>query len=143
MKNLDFSTGVVEYIVNGGTTIRFNPADSAFVGRLHQAFEGLDKKQEGYLAEIDAMQDNRQIFQFAQERDKEMRAVIDSVFEAPVSDSIFGSLNVYALADGLPLWCNFLLAVMDEVDENVSKQQKLTSPRVERYTAKYRKHQKK
>ena len=68
-----------------------------------------------------------------------MRELIDGVFGKPVCKELFSGLNVYALADGLPVWCNFLLAVMDEVDTTFSREQKAMNPRIAKYTAKYHK----
>ena len=68
-----------------------------------------------------------------------MREVINGVFEDDVCTPIFGGMNVYSLADGLPVWCNFLLAVMDEVDTSFAREQKATNPRITKYTAKYHK----
>ena len=99
--------------------------------------------QEGYKAQIEKMTDKREIFEFAKERDAEMRDIIDGVFEAPVSEAVFGGMNVYAIANGLPVWCNLMMAIMDEIDTTFSREQKLTNPRISKYTAKYQKYQKK
>lgn len=139
MAELNFETGVVTFTVNGKCDISFNPTDSAFVERLFNAFDTLDKKQEAYKTEISKVWDNREIFNIARRRDDEMRELIDGVFERPVCKDLFGGMNVYAMADGLPVWCNFLLTVMDEVDTTFAREQKLTNPRIQKYTAKYHK----
>lgn len=139
MKELVFDTGRITFSVNGACEVSFNPTDSEFVKRLFDAFETLDKKQDAYKAEVEKMADKKQIFDIARQRDKEMREIIDSVFEAPVSDSLFGSMNVYALADGLPVWCNLMFAVMDEVDTTFAREQKATDARIKKYTEKYHK----
>lgn len=139
MKELNFDSGLVTYLLNGKCEVSFNPTDSNFVERLYNAFEDLDKKQEGYKAQIEKMADKREIFEFARERDAEMRAIIDGLFETPVSDALFGGMNVYAVANGLPVWCNLMLAVMDECDTTFSREQKATNPRIAKYTAKYQK----
>ena len=46
-------------------------------------------------------------------------------------------MNVYAMADGLPVWCNLMLAVMDEIDTSFAREQKRMNPRIAKYTAKY------
>lgn len=139
MKELNFETGLVEFSLNGKTSVFFNPTDSNFVERLYSTFEALDKKQEQYKSEIDKMADKRKIFDYARERDAEMRGMIDDVFGCPVADSIFGGMNVYAVAGGLPVWCNLMLAVMDEIDTTFAREQKATNPRIAKYTAKYQK----
>ena len=139
MKELNFESGLVTYSLNGKCEVSFNPTDSNFVERLYSAFEELDKKQEGYKARVEKMADKREIFDFARERDTEMRGIIDGVFEAPVSDAVFGGMNVYAVAGGLPVWCNLMFAIMDEIDTTFAREQKLTNPRIAKYTAKYQK----
>lgn len=143
MKELNFESGLVTYSLNGKCEVSFNPTDSNFVERLYSAFEELDKKQDGYKSAIEKMQDNRKIFDFARERDAEMRGIIDNVFNSSVSDMLFGEMNVYAIANGLPVWCNLMLAVMDEVDTSFAREQKATNPRITKYMAKYQKYQKK
>ena len=139
MAELKFATGVVTFSVNGKRDLTFNPTDSAFVEKLFHAFDTLDKKQEAYKEEISKIADNREIFEVARKRDAEMRALIDGLFDAPVSEALFGGMNTYSMADGLPVWCNLIMAVMDEVDTGFAREQKATNPRISKYTAKYHK----
>lgn len=137
MNALNFETGLVTFSVNGKSEISFNPTDSNFVERLFHAFDTLDKKQELYREEVAKLSDKREIFEVAHRRDEEMRALLNEVFGVDVCGPVFGGMNVYAMADGLPVWCNFLLAVMDEVDTTFAREQKATNPRIQKYTAKY------
>ena len=137
MNTLNFDTGVVTFTVNDKAEVSFNPTDSHFVETLFNTFDGLDKKQEAYKEEVAKTGDKRGIFEIARRMDKEMREMIDGIFGKSVCDAIFGSMNVYALADGLPVWCNFLLAVMDQIDTTFAREQKAKNPRIAKYTAKY------
>lgn len=139
MKELSFDTGLVTYSLNGACTVSFNPTDTAFVKKLFDAFDYLDGKQEAYKAEVEKTADTRQIFEIARQRDNEMREIIDGVFDAPVCEALFGNMNVYALADGLPVWCNLMLSVMDEIDTSFAREQKATNTRITKYTARYNK----
>lgn len=101
---LSFANGVQEYTVHGvkgDVIIRFNPTDGAFIQRLYNAFDTLDKKQDKYADKVKKCGDRVEIFNIADRRDKEMREIIDGLFEEPVCDSIFGGMNLYAMADGL------------------------------------------
>lgn len=142
MKELNFDSGLVTYSLNGKCDVSFNPTDSAFVEKLYRAFEELDKKQEGYKAAVEKLQGKTEIFDFARERDTEMRGILDAVFGMPVCDALFGDMNVYAIANGLPVWCNLMLAVMDEVDTAYAREQRTTNTRIKKYTDKYQKFQK-
>lgn len=138
-KVLQFDTGLVTYHLNEQCDVAFNPTDSVFVEKLYAAFNDLDKKQEAYQEQVSRMSDRAKIFDLMRERDKEMRELIDSVFDAPVCAMLFGGMNVYAMASGLPVWANLMLAIMDEVDTAFAREQKATNPRVQKYMAKYRK----
>lgn len=139
MPELKFDTGLVTYNLNGACEVSFNPTDSAFVERLFNTFDSLDKKQEAHKAEIEKVADKREIFDIARKHDAEMRAMIDETLGTPVCDALFGGMNVYALADGLPVWANLMLAIMDEIDTSFAREQKKTNPRIAKYTAKYHK----
>ena len=88
------------------------------------------------------MTDNREIFKVSRAMDEEMRADVNAIFGKDVCGELFSNMNVYAMGDGLPAWANFLLAVIDEVDDSAQAEQKRTSARVDKYLAKYRKYQK-
>ncbi len=142
MKDLNFDSGVVTYSLNGKCEVSFNPTDSNFVERIYTAFNDLDKKQDEYKSRIEKMADKNEIFEFARERDAEMRTIIDGVFDTPVCDAVFGGMNIYAMASGLPAWVNLMLAVMDECDTTFAREQKATNPRIAKYTAKWSKYKK-
>ena len=137
MKQLQFDTGLVSYDLNGAAQVAFNPTDSAFVERLFHTFDALDQKQDAYRAEVERAAGSREIFDIARRRDEEMRGMIDEALGQPVCGALFGGMNVYAMADGLPVWCNLMLALMDEVDTSFAREQKATTPRIRKYTAKY------
>lgn len=139
MKDLIFDTGLVTYSLNGKIEVELNPTDSAFVKRLFDAFDYLDSKQEAYREEVEKLADKKKIFAISEARDKEMREIIDGVFGVPVCEAVFGYMNVYAYASGLPVWCNLMLTVMDEIDTSFAREQKATNARITKYTQKYQK----
>lgn len=137
MKELQFGSGLETYSLNGKFEVSFNPTDSAFVERLFSTFDGLDSKQESYKAEVEKLGDRREIFAVARKRDAEMRDMIDGVLGEGCCAAVFGTMNVYALSDGLPVWANLLLAVIDEIDTTFAREQKATNPRLDKYLKKY------
>ena len=139
MKALNFEVGKVSYSLNDKIEVSFNPTDSEFIERLYATFDKLDSEQEEYQKKIESLSEPKEIFAFIRGKDKEMRALIDSIFDAPVSDAVFDTMNVYAMAGGLPVWANLLFAIMDEVDGGFTREKKATSPRVEKYLEKYKK----
>nr|DAO39291.1 MAG TPA: hypothetical protein [Bacteriophage sp.] len=139
MADIRFDTGVVAFNLNDKIEVSFNPTDSAVVEKIYSTFEELDRKQEAYKAEIEKCADKKEIFEIARRRDAEMRDMIDGLFEKPVCAALFGAMNVYALADGLPVWCNLMLAVIDQIDTTFSREQKRTNPRIAKYTDRWKK----
>ena len=127
MKELSFDTGVVEYQVNGGAVLRFNPADTHFVRRLHDLFEELGQEQQAEGGVFDTLE----------KKDAAMRERLDGLFGPGTCQAVFGTLGLYALAGGLPLWANFLLAVLEEVESAVDAQQQAASPRVAYYMERF------
>lgn len=139
MTEIRFDTGLVTYNLNNAVEVSFNPTDTNFVEKLFGTFEQLDHQQEEYKQEVSGAIDNKKVFEIARNRDTEMRGLIDGVFDADVCKPLFGSMNVYAMADGLPVWCNLMLAILDIVKESFDREQKAIDPRVEAFVKKYRK----
>ena len=140
MKELNFETGLVTYSLNGGKCqLSFNPTDSNFVEKLFNAFDTLDKKQEAYKAEAEKNANKREIFETARKMDEEMRDIIQEVFGFDVCGAVFGDMNVYALADGLPVWCNLMLCLIDNMNDTFTAEKKKTNPKLQKYLAKFKK----
>ena len=147
MPEIKFETGIVSFKLNDAAEVSFNPTDSAFVEQIFNTFDELDRKQEAYRAEIDRCADKKEIFVIARRRgiigaDFQTvghRDMIDGLFAKPVCTALFGTMNVYALADGLPVWCNLMLAVIDQIDTSFAEEQRKTNPRIAKYTAKWKK----
>lgn len=118
MNNITTNTGAVEYNINGVCTICFNPTDSDFIKRLHDAFDLLENRDAECRAEIQKTADTKKRFEIMDMHDTEMRGIIDGLFNAPVCDAVFGTMNVFAMASGSPVWKNLMNAVMSECGES-------------------------
>lgn len=139
MLELNIDTGLKEYNINGKCTVLFNPTDPNFIERIFNAFDDLDAKHEEYNKAIQKENDGKKLFELAREMDKEMRATIDSVFGCEVCGPVFGDVSVYAASDGLPLWANLMVAVIDEMDDAFAREKKASNPRIKKYTDKFKK----
>lgn len=127
---LNFQTGRKTYTVNDGCEISFDPTDIRFVNGLFDLFEKLEKQQN------EQPQNPENAFAYAAQRDRELRAQIDALFEEPVCEKIFGRTNVLSPAGGLPVALHFLLALIDEVDAAAEEETK-PSAKVDAYIRKY------
>ena len=137
-KALNFDTGVSEYDINGTAKVRFNPTDAEFVERLYSTFKTLEEQQDELQKQIDeAGEDGEKILVVAHARDEAMRGYIDTLFaQDGIADAIFNGINCYALADGMPIWVNFLFAIAEEIDAAFSEQGKRHDPRMKKLTDK-------
>ena len=143
-KKLSFETGIVTYHINDSVDVAFNPTDSNFVERLYDTFTELDSRQDEFQARVKEIgSDKVQMFEYARERDKEMRGMIDNLLGSGVSEALFAGMNVYSLAGGLPVWVNLMFAIADEIHDAYDSEQAKTEPKLKTYDAKYQKLMKK
>ena len=141
MRELNFSDGLEEYSLNGRVTVRFNPTDASFLEKLTALFSTLDALQE----EVSSLQagipedDDSAVLALARDLDGRMRTLLDGFFGEPVCEALFGSMNLFASAGGLPVWANLLLAISEEVESAMQGELKKREARIAKYTEKYRK----
>lgn len=136
MNKLNFSTGVKTFAVNDGAVeVAYNPTDTYFAERVYDVFLGLAEKYEA--GKDKKFDDNKAFFDYARARDKEVCEAVDGLFGEGVADGLFQGVSSCAMADGLPLWTNFLLTIIDTIPAEMSKQIKASKPRVEKYLQKY------
>lgn len=138
MNQLTMNNGVKAYAVNDiENAVYFNPLDVDFAKRILDAIPRCQKIMDS--KKIANCDDAEIMFAKLREADKEIREAIDEVFEQPVCEKVFATTRVTALVDGFPQWLNFILAIIDEIDANISRTNKQSSERVRYYTDKYMK----
>lgn len=140
MREIQIDAGLCEFSLGGAATVSFNPSDIAFVKRLVDAFSSCADKQDDYGKQSKTLENPSEIFELADNLDKELRETIDGVFGVQVCDPLFGTMNLTALSDGLPLWSNLILNIFDECDSSVTAELGKTEPRLSRYAQKYAKY---
>ena len=136
MNALNFSTGMKTFDVNDGAAqISYNPTDVNFASGLYDLFASCSERHE---ADKDKkFENNTAFFEYAKQLDADVHKGIDALFGEGAAAAGVEGISSYAMADGLPLWTNFLLAVIDTVPEEMNKQVKTSKPRVEKYLKKY------
>ena len=143
---ISIATGMKEYDItdeNGNVKakVHFNPTDPAFAEKLYDVFAELDRMDEEYHKNAAGEDlDGVQLFEAARSMDNKMRQMIDEALGAEVCKPVFGSISVYAWADGLPLWANFLLSILDEMDDALAREKKAADPRLQKYTKKFKRN---
>ena len=138
MKSISIPDGVEEYNLNDRITVRFNPTDVGFLERLHHVNTRLTELQaELNNARSELGEDEAGIFPLAQKLDKQMRTELDSLFDVPICEALFGSTNLYASAGGFPVWTNFLLAIAEETGAAMQSELAAREKRIAKYVNKY------
>ena len=138
MKNLTFDNGIEEYDLDGKVTVKFNPTDVAFLEKLSDSFACLDLIQEEVKLSQEEITDEKDVFNLAKNLDQKMRDIINALFGQEVCTPLFGEMNLFASAGGLPVWANLMLAVADEVQNSMQGELKKREARIRKYTEKYR-----
>lgn len=133
--DIKFESGVKEYNLGGKVTVEFNPTDVGFANKMFDAFSALDAKTEEYQKRIN--ENKADVFAISRDMDAEMRDIINGLFGKDVCTPLIGDINIYARADGLPLWANLILAVMDVMEVTAQAEDKAAQKRIDKYTKKY------
>ena len=145
-KFLNIETGIKTIVMKpsdkedgeGEVSVKFNPTDTAFAEKIYDTFEALSDTEESYQERIDAAEGTGEIFKISAELDQVMREKINAIFDGEdVCGAIAGKTNMYAMAGGMPIWANLILAIFDEMEDTYSREQKLNSEKMKKYTAKY------
>ena len=136
MKELNFDLGLNEYNLGGKVTVRFNPTDVSFLEKLSESFATLDKIQEEVKRE--EITDEKDVYNLAKNLDQKMRDIINALFGQDVCTPLFGEMNLFSSAGGLPVWANLMLAIADEVQASMQGELKERENRIRKYTEKYK-----
>ena len=142
MNTLTIDTGEQTYSLNGDCEVHFNPSDATFIRKLYDTFSALAQTQEEYTKKRATINTDEasELFEFLADEDKKMRETIDSVFDVPVCDAVFGTKNIHSLnKDGIPLWAGLLLAIIDECHVDIQALNNEGNKTVQKYIKKYRK----
>lgn len=138
MKNINTGAKVEEYNIDGKIVLRFNPADATFVKNFNAAFKALAEAQ-SELAEAAKNADDEAFFDASAATNTKLRGVLNDLFGEDICTPIWGTADLTALSDGLPLWFNFMMALIDEIDADMKSVKDVRSARLDAYLAKYQK----
>lgn len=142
MADIVFSTGVVEMSVNGVRTIKFNPSDMGFADVLFSLAGKIDDIEKTRQEKTDKTNDAAKAFEYFRASDRKMREAVDEVFGENFCDDVFDGVRLTALSDGLTVIENFIFAVLDKMDDDITENMSKRNDRIKKYTDKYNNHKK-
>lgn len=135
MGALNYTAGKREYTLPSGAIIHFDPCDSEFANKIIVAVRNCNNIQNSFpkepFTDLDAQ------LSFIQKMNGDIREEIDKAFGEPVCEKACCGSSPISLSDGLPVWMNFLMAVIDEIDANMPEGEKRSRARVQQYMEKY------
>lgn len=135
MGALNYTAGKREYTLPSGAIIHFDPCDSEFANKIIVAVRNCNNIQNSFPKEPFTDLDTQ--LSFIQKMNGDIREEIDKAFGEPVCEKACCGSSPISLSDGLPVWMNFLMAVIDEIDANMPEGEKRSRARVQQYMDKY------
>lgn len=143
-ENLSISSGILHkpVIMDGvdtGRTVDFNPADQGFAESLYYLVSEIGKIHETKKKEYEAELDLANRFEICVAEDTEMRKAVDSLFGDGFCKDVF-KVRLFSISDGMTVIENFLIALLDEMDEAVTENLAKRDARIKKYTEKYSKY---
>lgn len=132
--DINVSTGTREFNLGGKVSVFFNPTDASFLSRMRDAFAEMQSKQEDLTQRLADAED---VFVESAKVDAEMRESLNKIFGKDVVTPLIGDMNVYSLADGLPIWAQILTAIMETIEKCVNEERAKSEKKIQEYTAKY------
>ena len=132
--DIKINTGAKEFNFDGKVSIWINPTDPVFIGKMRETFQDLQKKQDEVKEKLDNAED---IFEVCVQIDAEMREALLKLFGKDIVTPLVGDMNVYALADGMPIWAQILISLMDGIESYVAEENEKASEKIKAYTEKY------
>ena len=135
MGALNYTAGKREYTLPGGGVIYFDPCDSEFANKIILAIRNCQEIHKRFpdhvMTDLDAQ------LLCIQQINNDIRKEIDNVFGDQIADKACCGSSPISISDGLPVWLNFLMAVIDEIDANMPEGEKRSRARVQQYVDKY------
>lgn len=114
--------------------------DVFFLGRIMEAAEKLDALHSELKSEAPADAEKfMDFYRKSQLTDKQMREIIDGLFDAPVCDTLYAHQSMFALGNGVPTWANVLYGVIDSMDAGLTSEKANAQQRIRKYSEKYKK----
>lgn len=137
MEKLNIDLGIKEYELCDGLTISFNPTDMELLNKIMECFQELQVEEETRRDRIAKITDYKEMYEEYAEMDRLFREKLNDLFGKDICTPLIGDINIYARGNGLPIWANIIIAIIDEFDDSIKEQDKIGKARIDKYTKKY------
>ena len=115
MENLNLDLGAVEYRIQGGGVLRFNPADPNVYGRFLDSHKSLEQIQRTFQQKARSVQDGKQVLALLQEADQELKKLLEGVFPGNDFQQVLGGVNLLAVGSNGKTVAENLLTALEQI----------------------------
>ena len=146
MVSLKIDDGYKEYMINDdpNRVIRVNLTDFAILERIDSANKAINAAMTKYK-DITVNPDGstteqiESTVQIVKHIGDLIRQQIDYIFDAPISDVVFGNQSPISSIKGQLYFVRFLDAILPEIEKEIKAEQKASEQRVNKYINEYKK----
>lgn len=146
MVSLKIDDGYKEYMVNNDPdrVIRVNLTDFAILERIDTANKAINEIMAGYKdvtinPDGSSTEQIESTVQAVKSISNLIRQQIDYIFNAPISNVVFGNQSPISSIKGQPYFVRFLDAILPEIEKEIKAEQKASEQRVNKYIKAYKK----
>ena len=138
--NLDLGEEYVELTINNDESrvIRIDLNDLGMIERLNESYQKIEEFQKNNKdieikpdgTPVDGLMQSAEVLKSFKNLIKEQ---IDFIFDAKVSDIVFGNKNPLSTVKGVPLYERFLNALKPYIEKIAKKEREESNKRVQKY----------
>ena len=131
MQNIHFDDGFKTYVLNGDESkiIKVNVTDFGIVDRFEKV-----KKDLEHLADKTTLSQSTDESEM-QQTDRIIREKINYIFGSDVSSAAFGSVYCFSPSNGMPVFVNFINAVMPVIEKEMKIETDKMQLNIDKYTS--------
>lgn len=131
MQNIHFDDGFKTYVLNGDESkvIKVNVTDFGIVDRFEKV-----KKDLEHLADKTTLSQSTDESEM-QQTDRIIREKINYIFGSDVSSAAFGSVYCFSPSNGMPVFVNFINAVMPVIEKEMQVETDKMQLNIDKYTS--------
>ena len=115
MENLKLDLGTVEYRIQGGGVLRFNPADPNVYARFLDSHKGLEQIRKNFRQSAKSAQAGEQVLQLLREADMELKKLLERVFPGNDFQEALGGVNLLAMGSNGKTVAENLLTALEQI----------------------------
>jgi hypothetical protein len=130
--SISFDDGRKDFLINNdpNKVIRINTGDIGIVARIDEAKQEVEKVYNKYKDALD-----EQSVDAYKACDKEIRDIIDYVFDYPVCEAMIGNASILGVVDGIPVFIKIVDVLTGVIMPYLDEEQRRVEKNIGKYKA--------